>query len=90
MDLIIESEASVASSTDILNLTNNLDKRMSKADAENVLRSLVRDKWLSEVRYLVWFSQELACWATPFEINTPFVLCVGLFPREDVEIPQRV
>ena len=61
MDLIIESETCLASSTDILNLTNELEKRMSKADAENVLRSLVRDKWLSEVRYLVSFSQELAC-----------------------------
>ena len=50
MDLIIESESGIASSTDILNLTNDLEKRISKADAENVLRSLVKDKWLSEVR----------------------------------------
>ncbi|XP_072014514.1 non-structural maintenance of chromosomes element 1 homolog [Amphiura filiformis] len=49
MGLIIESEGA-ASSTDILNLTNNLQKRMSKAEAETVLKSLVRNKWLTEVQ----------------------------------------
>lgn len=44
----MESDAGVASSTDILNLTNEIE-RLSKAEAEKMLQSLVKDKWLVEV-----------------------------------------
>lgn len=49
LDLIVESDAGVASSTDILNLTNEIE-RLSKENAEKVLQSLVKDKWLVETQ----------------------------------------
>lgn len=50
MDLIILSENGFASSTDILNLTDQLKtKKMKKKEAEQVLKVFVEDKWLSEV-----------------------------------------
>lgn len=50
MDLIICSENGFASSTNILNLVDQLKtKKMKKKEAEQVLKNLVQDKWLSEV-----------------------------------------
>lgn len=50
MDLIILSENGFASSTDILNLADQLKtKKMKKKEAEQVLKVFVEDKWLSEV-----------------------------------------
>ncbi|XP_019368346.1 PREDICTED: non-structural maintenance of chromosomes element 1 homolog isoform X1 [Gavialis gangeticus] len=49
MDLIICSENGFASSTDILNLVDQLEtKKMKKKEAEQVLKNLVQDKWLSQ------------------------------------------
>ncbi|KFP72730.1 Non-structural maintenance of chromosomes element 1, partial [Apaloderma vittatum] len=49
MDLIISSENGFASSTDILNLADQLKtKKMKKKEAEQVLKVFVEDKWLSE------------------------------------------
>ncbi|XP_075756073.1 non-structural maintenance of chromosomes element 1 homolog isoform X2 [Pelodiscus sinensis] len=49
MDLIILSESGFASSTNILNLADQLKtKKMKKKEAEQVLQNLVQDKWLSE------------------------------------------
>ncbi|XP_039347103.1 non-structural maintenance of chromosomes element 1 homolog isoform X3 [Mauremys reevesii] len=49
MDVIIISESGFASSTDILNLADQLKtKKMKKKEAEQVLQNLVQDKWLSE------------------------------------------
>uniref|UniRef100_A0A8C8VIH3 Non-structural maintenance of chromosomes element 1 homolog n=1 Tax=Pelusios castaneus TaxID=367368 RepID=A0A8C8VIH3_9SAUR len=49
MDLIIISESGFASSTNILNLADQLKtKKMKKKEAEQVLQNLVQDKWLSE------------------------------------------
>lgn len=50
MDAIIISENGFASSTNILNLADQLKiKKMKKKEAEQVLQNLVQDKWLSEV-----------------------------------------
>ncbi|NXO28578.1 NSE1 protein, partial [Cisticola juncidis] len=49
MDLIILSENGFASSTDILNLADQLKtKKMKKKEAEQALKLFVEDKWLSE------------------------------------------
>ncbi|XP_048722390.1 non-structural maintenance of chromosomes element 1 homolog isoform X4 [Lepidochelys kempii] len=49
MDAIIVSENGFASSTNILNLADQLKiKKMKKKEAEQVLQNLVQDKWLSE------------------------------------------
>ncbi|XP_054247163.1 non-structural maintenance of chromosomes element 1 homolog [Indicator indicator] len=49
MDLIIFSENGFASSTDILNLADQLQtKKMKKKEAEQLLKVFVDDKWLSE------------------------------------------
>ncbi|XP_029433367.1 non-structural maintenance of chromosomes element 1 homolog isoform X2 [Rhinatrema bivittatum] len=49
MDLIIQSDNGFASSTSILNLSDQLQtKKMKKKEAEQVLQSFVQDKWLSE------------------------------------------
>ncbi|KFP71076.1 Non-structural maintenance of chromosomes element 1, partial [Acanthisitta chloris] len=49
MDLIILSENGFASSTDILNLVDQLQtKKMKKKEAEQLLKVFVEDKWLSE------------------------------------------
>ncbi|XP_060116985.1 non-structural maintenance of chromosomes element 1 homolog [Heteronotia binoei] len=49
MDLIILSENGFASSTDTLNLADQLKpKKMKKREAEHVLQRLVQDKWLAE------------------------------------------
>ncbi|XP_065267859.1 non-structural maintenance of chromosomes element 1 homolog isoform X3 [Emys orbicularis] len=49
MDVIIISESGFASSTNILNLADQLKtKKMKKKEAEQVLQNLVQDKWLSE------------------------------------------
>ncbi|XP_033023562.1 non-structural maintenance of chromosomes element 1 homolog isoform X1 [Lacerta agilis] len=49
MDLIVLSSNGFASSTEILNLADQLKpKKMKKMEAEQVLQRLVQDKWLSE------------------------------------------
>uniref|UniRef100_A0ABM5F0S7 Non-structural maintenance of chromosomes element 1 homolog n=1 Tax=Pogona vitticeps TaxID=103695 RepID=A0ABM5F0S7_9SAUR len=49
MDLVVLSGNGFASSTRILNMADQLKpKRMKKVEAEQVLQSLVRDKWLCE------------------------------------------
>lgn len=55
LELIIDSETGFASSTNILNLVDQLKgKKMRKKEAEQVLQKFVQNKWLIEV---VWFSQ---------------------------------
>lgn len=49
LDLILVSETGFASSTEILNLADQLKpKKMRKREAEQVLQSLVRGQWLAE------------------------------------------
>ncbi|XP_078520320.1 non-structural maintenance of chromosomes element 1 homolog [Lissotriton helveticus] len=49
MDLIIMSDNGLVSSTNVLNLTDQLQtKKMKKKEAEQVLQSFVQDKWLIE------------------------------------------
>ncbi|XP_077991658.1 non-structural maintenance of chromosomes element 1 homolog [Glandiceps talaboti] len=51
LDLIVQSESGVASSTDILNLTTTFDKnvvKITKVEAQNVLTKLIKDRWLNE------------------------------------------
>ncbi|XP_028670282.1 non-structural maintenance of chromosomes element 1 homolog [Erpetoichthys calabaricus] len=49
MDLILDSDNGLASSTDILNLADTVQtKKMKKKDAEQVLQRLVQNKWLCE------------------------------------------
>lgn len=55
LELIIDSETGFASSTNILNLVDQLKgKKMRKKEAEQVLQKFVQNKWLIEV---VWFPQ---------------------------------
>ncbi|XP_040297540.1 non-structural maintenance of chromosomes element 1 homolog [Bufo bufo] len=49
MDLIIDSDNGFASSTNILNLADQLQtKKMKKKDVEQLLQSFVQEKWLIE------------------------------------------
>ncbi|KAM5151529.1 non-structural maintenance of chromosomes element 1 homolog isoform 1-T3 [Mantella aurantiaca] len=49
MDLIIDSESGFASSTNILNLADQLQtKKMKKKEIEQLLQNFVQDKWLIE------------------------------------------
>ncbi|XP_055507254.1 non-structural maintenance of chromosomes element 1 homolog [Leucoraja erinacea] len=51
LDLVLESESGIASSTDILNLADQLQpKKMKKKEAEQVLQRYVQDKWLCEAK----------------------------------------
>lgn len=51
LELIIDSETGFASSTNILNLVDQLKgKKMRKKEAEQVLQKFVQNKWLIEVR----------------------------------------
>uniref|UniRef100_A0A5F7ZUW3 Non-structural maintenance of chromosomes element 1 homolog n=1 Tax=Macaca mulatta TaxID=9544 RepID=A0A5F7ZUW3_MACMU len=71
LELIIDSETGFASSTNILNLVDQLKgKKMRKKEAEQVLQKFVQSKWLIEVlvpvcvedaltsgsRFLTWWS----------------------------------
>lgn len=50
LELIIDSETGFASSTNILNLVDQLKgKKMRKKEAEQVLQKFVQNKWLIEV-----------------------------------------
>uniref|UniRef100_V9L1I5 Non-structural maintenance of chromosomes element 1 homolog n=1 Tax=Callorhinchus milii TaxID=7868 RepID=V9L1I5_CALMI len=49
MDLVMESENGMASSTDILNLADQLEpKKMKKKEVEQVLQRFVQEQWLCE------------------------------------------
>ncbi|GCB67101.1 hypothetical protein scyTo_0012097 [Scyliorhinus torazame] len=49
MDLVLESENGMVSSTDVLNLADQLQpKKMKKKEVEQVLLRFVQDKWLCE------------------------------------------
>lgn len=49
MELVIDSENGMASSTDILNSADSLQtKKMKKKEMEHVLNKFVQDKWLTE------------------------------------------
>lgn len=53
LELIIDSETGFASSTNILNLVDQLKgKKMRKKEAEQVLQKFVQHKWLVEVLVL--------------------------------------
>lgn len=52
LELIIDSETGFASSTNILNLVDQLKgKKMRKKEAEQVLQKFVQNKWLIEVAW---------------------------------------
>lgn len=56
LELIIDSETGFASSTNILNLVDQLKgKKMRKKEAEHVLQKFVQNKWLIEVLRTVDF-----------------------------------
>ena len=49
MDQIIASPDGTISSTDAVNTTADLEKKMSITHADELLKKLVKDKWMSEV-----------------------------------------
>lgn len=50
MDMILDSENGIVSSTDLLNCADRLQtKKMKKKETEHVLNKFVQDKWLNEV-----------------------------------------
>ena len=49
LDLIVESDTGMASSTDVLNLTSHIKEKISKEEAQSILRRLIKEKWLTEV-----------------------------------------
>ena len=56
LELIIDSDTGFASSTNILNLVDQLKgKKMRKKEAEHVLQKFVKNKWLIEVFLTVGF-----------------------------------
>lgn len=56
LELIIDSDTGFASSTNILNLVDQLKgKKMRKKEAEHVLQKFVQNKWLIEVFLAVGF-----------------------------------
>uniref|UniRef100_A0A8C9K8Q1 Non-structural maintenance of chromosomes element 1 homolog n=1 Tax=Panthera tigris altaica TaxID=74533 RepID=A0A8C9K8Q1_PANTA len=60
LELIIDSETGFASSTNILNLVDQLKgKKMRKKEAEQVLQKFVQNKWLIEVRWEAGRANEL-------------------------------
>ncbi|KAJ7305697.1 hypothetical protein JRQ81_010063 [Phrynocephalus forsythii] len=70
MDLVVLSGNGFASSTEILNMADQLKpKRMKKAEAEQLLQTLVQDKWLCEregeytlhVRAILELEQYILC-----------------------------
>ncbi|XP_071807602.1 non-structural maintenance of chromosomes element 1 homolog [Asterias amurensis] len=48
LDLIVESDTGMASSTDVLNLTSHIKEKISKQEAQSILRRLIKEKWLTE------------------------------------------
>ena len=46
--LVVEGEG-LASSTALLNASAQMERKITRRDAQTFLKSLVRDKWLSEV-----------------------------------------
>lgn len=68
LELIIDSETGFASSTNILNLVDQLKgKKMRKKEAEHVLQKFVQSKWLIEV-----LSRGLPSLAHFFRLNDNF------------------
>ena len=52
MDLIVASPDGTVSSMDALNITQDLEKRMSMTQGEKLITKLVKDNWMSEVSIL--------------------------------------
>lgn len=79
MDLIAGSENGKASSTDILNSADTMtSKKLKKSETEHLLNRLVRDKWLSEVKYCpVLIHIEILAIETKLQSDTH--LCSFLF-----------
>ena len=50
IESIVDSDDGVMSSTDALNLTSQLEKKMLKKDAEDLISKFERDNWLELVR----------------------------------------
>lgn len=46
--LVVEGEG-LASSTALLNASAQIERKITRRDAQTFLKSLVKDKWLSEV-----------------------------------------
>ena len=51
-EAMVDADEGVVSSIDALNLTSQLDKKMLKKDAEELLSQFERDNWLEIVRVL--------------------------------------
>ncbi len=49
LELVVESEDGLASSTDLLHVVSSLQRKLSYKDAQAFLRVLAGDKWLDEV-----------------------------------------
>ena len=49
MDLIVDSPDGTVSSFDVINASADLEKRMNMTHAEEIIKRLIKDKWMSEV-----------------------------------------
>ena len=49
MDLIVDSPDGTVSSLDVINASADLEKRMNITHAEEIIKRLIKDKWMSEV-----------------------------------------
>ena len=52
MDVIVTSPDGTVSSLDAMNIAPDLEKRINITRAEELLRRLVKDQWMSEVSVL--------------------------------------
>ena len=52
MDQIVTSPDGTLSSMDALNITQDLEKKMSMTQGEKLITKLVKDNWMSEVSIL--------------------------------------
>ena len=49
MDLIVDSPDGTVSSLHVINASADLEKRMNMTHAEELIKRLIKDKWMSEV-----------------------------------------
>ena len=49
MDLIVDSPDGTVSSLEVINAAADLEKRMNITHAEELIKRLIKDKWMSEV-----------------------------------------
>ena len=57
MEQLVMSEEGLAPSTALLHEVSSLERKIKYRDAEEFLKTLVRDKWLEEVVYSAFLSE---------------------------------